>query len=90
MIIHSSLSKIKNKILPTCFEEYYRDSLREFNSTSYRVFEAERGKHVAPKIVLEHSLVLLQFSLMPPSLNLTYFGCSPRPPLYLLSGIRQE
>ena len=32
-IIHSSLSKIKNKILPICFG-HYRDSLGEFSNTS--------------------------------------------------------
>ena len=42
MIIHSNLSKTKNKILPTCLQGNYRDSLGEFSNTSYGVFGAER------------------------------------------------
>ena len=44
MIIHSNLSKMKNKILPTCLQGNYRDSLGEFNNTrmSYGMFRAER------------------------------------------------
>ena len=43
MIINSTLSKMKNKILPTCLQGNYRDSLGEFSNTSYGVFGAERG-----------------------------------------------
>ena len=39
MIFHSNLSKIKDKILPTCLQGNYRDSLGEFSNTSYGVFE---------------------------------------------------
>ena len=46
MIIHSKLyvSKMKDKILPTCLEGNYRHSLGEFSNTSYGVFGAERVK----------------------------------------------
>ena len=44
MIIHSNLSKMKNKILPTCLKGNYTDSLGEFSNTSYGVFGAERVK----------------------------------------------
>ena len=33
---------MKNKILPTCLQWNYRDSLGEFIHTSYDVFGAER------------------------------------------------
>ena len=46
MIIHSSISKMENKILPTCLEGNYRDSLGEFSKTSYSVFGAERVKYL--------------------------------------------
>ena len=41
MIIHSKLSKIKNKILPTSLQGNYKDSLGELSSTSSdcQVFE---------------------------------------------------
>ena len=42
MIIHSNLSEMKNKILPTCSQGNYRDILGEFSNTSHGVFEAER------------------------------------------------
>ena len=32
LIIHSNLSKMKNKILPTCLQGNYRDSLGEFSN----------------------------------------------------------
>ena len=35
MIIHCNLSKVKNKIRPTCLQGNYSDSLGEFSSTSY-------------------------------------------------------
>ena len=38
MIIHSKLSKMENKILSTCLQENYRNSLGEFSNTSYGVF----------------------------------------------------
>ena len=44
MIIQSNLSKMKNKILPTCLQENYRDSLGDFSNTSYGVVGAERVK----------------------------------------------
>ena len=44
MIIHSNLSKMKNKFLPTCLQGNYRDSLGEFSNTSYGTLEAERVK----------------------------------------------
>ena len=44
MIIHSNSSKMKNKILPTCLQGDYRDSLGEFNNTSRGMFVAERVK----------------------------------------------
>ena len=37
MIIHRKLSKMKNKILPTCLQGNYGDSLGEFSITSYGV-----------------------------------------------------
>ena len=42
MIMHNNLPKMKNQILPTCLQRYYRDSLGEFRNTSYGVFGAER------------------------------------------------
>ena len=41
MTVNTNLSKMKNKILPTCLQGNYRDSLGEFSNTSYGVFEAE-------------------------------------------------
>ena len=41
MIKHRNISKIKNKILPTCLQANHRDSLGEFSNTSYDVFWAE-------------------------------------------------
>ena len=41
LIIHSSLSKMKHKILPTYLQGNYKESLREFGSTLYGVFGAE-------------------------------------------------
>ena len=35
MIINSNLFKMKNKILPSCSQENYRDSLGEFANRSY-------------------------------------------------------
>ena len=45
MIIHSNLSKVKNKTLPICLQgEYnYRDSLEEFNNASYDTCFEMRG-----------------------------------------------
>ena len=42
MVLHSNLSKMKNKILPNCQEGNYRNSFGEFSNTSYGVFGAER------------------------------------------------
>ena len=36
--IHSTLSKIKKKIVPTCLQGNYRGSLGEFGNTSYGLF----------------------------------------------------
>ena len=44
MIIHINLSKMKNKILPTCLQGNYRDRSREFRSTEYGVFGPEMFK----------------------------------------------
>ena len=44
MILNSNLSKMKNKILPTCLQGSYRDSLGEFSNASYSLFGAERVK----------------------------------------------
>ena len=46
MIMHGSLSKMKNKILPICLQGNYRDSLGEFSKTSCGVFGAERVKGI--------------------------------------------
>ena len=35
---------MKNKILPTCLQGNYRDSLGELSNTSYGVFEADKVK----------------------------------------------
>ena len=43
MIMHRKLSKMKNKILPTCLQGNCTDSLGEFSNTSYGVFGAETG-----------------------------------------------
>ena len=37
LIIHNNLSQMKNKILPTCLQANYRDSLGEFSNTEYGV-----------------------------------------------------
>ena len=37
MIVHSNVSKMKNKILPACLQGKCRDSLGEFSNTSYGV-----------------------------------------------------
>ena len=42
MIIHRKLPKMKNKILPTCLQGNYGDSLGEFINTSDGVVGAER------------------------------------------------
>ena len=43
IIIHSNLSKMKNKIHPTCLQGNYRDSLGDFSNISYGVFWGGRG-----------------------------------------------
>ena len=40
IIIESNLSEMKNKILPTCLQENYGDSLGEFRNKSFCVFWA--------------------------------------------------
>ena len=45
MNIKSDLSKIINKILPTCLQGNYGDSLGEFSNMSYGMFRAERVNH---------------------------------------------
>ena len=42
MIMHRKLSKMKNKILPTCLQGNCGDSLGEFSNTSYGIVGAER------------------------------------------------
>ena len=81
MIKQSNVSKIKDKILPTCLQGNYRHSLGEFSNMSRGVFGAERhNPHIFPS-----NLSFLQLSL--PSLRLS----SPLPsivvpsPLVLLS-----
>ena len=44
MVMHSNLSKMKHKILPTCLQGNSRDSLGEFSNTSHGVCRAERVK----------------------------------------------
>ena len=46
MIVHCNLSEMKNKILPTCLQGNYRDSLGEFSNTSYGVCWAEKVEHI--------------------------------------------
>ena len=41
----SNLFKMKKKILPTCLQENFKDSLGELSNTSYGVFWSERVKH---------------------------------------------
>ena len=53
LITHRKLSKLKSKILTTCLQGIYRDSLGEFSNTSYVVFGDER---VRPKSPLIHHL----------------------------------
>ena len=50
MIMCSTLSKMKNKTLPTYLQGNYRDSLGEFISISYDIFGAEIVKkpHLLP------------------------------------------
>ena len=42
IIIHRKLSKMKNKILPTCLQGNYGDSLGELINASYGKVGAER------------------------------------------------
>ena len=42
MIIHSNLSKMKNKILSTCLQGNYGDRLGEFINRSYGVVGVEK------------------------------------------------
>ena len=42
MILHSNLSKVKNKTLKTCLQGQHRNSLGEFSNTSYGQFGAAR------------------------------------------------
>ena len=42
MVIHSTLSEMKNKILPTCLQRNYRDSLGELSNTACGMFAADR------------------------------------------------
>ena len=45
-MIHRKLSKMKNKILPTCLQGNYGDSLGEFiNKSIYSVLGAKRVKN---------------------------------------------
>ena len=44
MIIHSKLSKMKDKTLRTCLQGNFRDSSREFGKMSYGLFGADRVK----------------------------------------------
>ena len=44
MVIHSNLSKMKNKIFATCLKGNNRDSLGKSSNTSYGVFGAETVK----------------------------------------------
>ena len=46
VIIHRKLPKMKDKILPTCLQGNYRDSLGEFSNTSYGIIGAERDKPI--------------------------------------------
>ena len=52
MIIHSNLSKMKNKILPTCIHGNYGDSLGEFDNMSDGVFRDEKVKDIV--VHLQH------------------------------------
>ena len=54
MIIHSNLSEIKSKILPTCLQGKYRHSLGEFSKTSYGVLGTERVKALSLHVVVDH------------------------------------
>ena len=46
MIVYSNLSKMENKILPTCLEGNYRDSLGEFTEQLLNVvLEDQKVKH---------------------------------------------
>ena len=42
----SNLSKMKNKILPTCLKRNCRDSLGEFSKTSYGRFNSSTPKTI--------------------------------------------
>ena len=42
--IHNNLSKVKNKILSTCFQGNCKDTFGEFSNTSYHVFWDDRLK----------------------------------------------
>ena len=49
MIIHSNLSKMKNKFLPTCLQGNNRDSLGEFSNTSH-------GELGAGRVTVSHKI----------------------------------
>ena len=63
-IIHSNLSEMKNKILPTSLQGNYRDSLGEFNNTSYGVFVAKRVKQ---NRLMHDDVLLINFTTTPHS-----------------------
>ena len=44
MIIHSKVSKLKDKILRTCLQGNFKDSSREFSKMSYGLFGVDRVK----------------------------------------------
>ena len=81
MIIHSNLSEMKNKILPTCLQGNYRNSLGEFRNISNGAPRpmAERTYACSPEPALVqtagggwlHSLLLLNCdwlgSCLPPN-----------------------
>ena len=74
MIIHSNLAEMKNKILPTCLQGNYRDSLGELNSTSYTVLWAER-------VYTVHLLILR---------NTSHTHCNLIPRLFSLSSLPRK
>ena len=57
-----NLFKMKNKILQTCLQGNYRDSLGEFNHISYGVFGAKRVKWMTSIVV--HNIVFTIVNLV--------------------------
>ena len=74
MIIHRKLFKMKHKILPTCLQGNYGNSLGEFSNTSYGVIGAERVN--GGTAVEIHTNMATQSTLVPLTITEAIIGSS--------------